>query len=124
MRGTAKRAADCVDKMLEAVYEWEAKADAFVATGNEDDDVVVTHDSRGRMIEVSIRPGLQRELTTDELEDCINDAIAGNASRARDGLNAITNEFLAQFAQIPEMLATHPVGARFTAALSSANRGG
>jgi DNA-binding protein YbaB len=122
MRGTAKAAVDTLDHMLNLVYDWEAKADAFIATGSDDDDVIATHDSRGKLIELSIRPGLQQELTTEELEDVVNKAIAENAARAEEGLMAISREFLANFNEIPQMLAQHPVGGRFADALSASLR--
>ena len=121
MRGTAKAAIDGIDKMLNLVYEWEAKVDGFVATGQDDDDVVITHDSTGAMIELTLRKGLQQELTTGELEEAINDAIADNVALAQEGLMAISNDFLEQFSQIPQELAQHPVAARFANALSSAS---
>ena len=120
MRGTAAQASEMVGKMLDAVYEWEAKAEAFMATGDDDADVVVTHDGRGRMIELSIRPGLQEELTVGELEDVVNMEIARNAKRAYDELQAISQEFLDKFAHIPEEVANHPVAARFANALRAA----
>lgn len=121
MRGTAKTAVEGIDKMLDLVYEWQAKADAFVATGSDDDDVVVTHDSRGALIECTVRPGLQQDLTTAELEQRVNDAIAENAARAYEGVMAISNEFLSHFEQIPDELAGHPVAARFADALAAAS---
>lgn len=120
MRGTAKLAVEGIDAMLDAIYRWEAAADAFVATGSDDDDVVVTHDSRGKMIECWPRPGLQQELSVGELEQRINDAIAGNVARAQEGLNKIRDEFLAEFAELPERLAQHAVGTQFVDALKSA----
>lgn len=123
MRGTAKTAVEGIDMMLDLVYEWQAKADAFVATGSDDDDVVVTHDSTGALIECTVRPGLQQDLTTAELEQRINDAIADNAARAYEGVMAISNEFLSHFEQIPEQLASHPAAARFADALAAASDG-
>jgi hypothetical protein len=120
MRGTAEQASEAFGAMLDAVFEWEAKADAFMATGDDDADVVVTHDGRGRMIELSIRPGLQEELTVGELEDVVNAEIARNAQRAAAGLDAISQEFLEKFAHIPEEVANHPVAARFASALRAA----
>lgn len=113
----AQLASDALGRMLDLVYEWEAKAEAYVATGDDDADVVVTHDSRGRMIEMTVRPGLQRELTVEELEDVVNDEIGRNAERAREGLNALSEEFLANFADLPRELAEHPVAVELAAAL-------
>lgn len=120
MSGAAQRASETIGALLDAVYEWEAKADAFMATGDDDSDVVVTHDGRGRMIELSIRPGLQEELTARELEDEVNDEIARNAKRAQEGIEAISQEFLERFAQIPEEMASHPVATGFATALRAA----
>jgi hypothetical protein len=116
------RASQAVGVMLDVVFEWEAKTAAFMATGDDDADVVVTHDCRGRMIEMSIRPGLQEELTVGELEDVVNAEIARNAARAAAGLNAIRDEFLSNFGHIPDEVANHPVAARFASALHAAER--
>ncbi|MCP9276485.1 hypothetical protein [Mycolicibacterium arenosum] len=120
MGDRAQFASDALGRMLDLVYEWEAKADAFVATGDDDADVVVTHDSRGRLLELTIRPGLQQELTVDELEEAVNDEIGENALRAREGLEALSEEFLANFAHLPEELAQHPVAVEFAEALRAA----
>lgn len=106
-----------IDRMLEMVYDWDSKVNKFTASGSDDDDVVVTHDCTGRVIECSIRPGLQGELTRAELEDEINDAISSNAERAREGLQALANEFLAKFAEIPKELAEHPMAEKFAQSL-------
>jgi hypothetical protein len=118
--GNAQRASEICGELLEAVYRWDAEVDAFMQTGDDDADVVVTHDGRGRMIELSIRPGLQEELTTEELEDAINDEIARNAQRGHEGLNAIAHKFLARFANIPGEVTRHPVAAQFASALRDA----
>lgn len=120
MKGTAEQASEMVGAMLDAVYEWEAKADAFLVTGDDDADVAVTHDGRGRMIELSIRPGLQEELAVDELEDVVNDEILRNAQRASEGLEAISQEFLEKFAHIPQEVTNHPVATQFANALRAA----
>ncbi len=116
----AERASETIGALLDAVYEWEAEVDAFTSTGDDDADVVVTHDGRGRMIEVTIRPGLQEELTVSELEDAVNAEIAHNAKRAQGALDAISQKFLNKFAHIPEEMANHPVAARFATALRAA----
>ena len=118
----ARRVSAALDAMIESVFDWEAKVDAFTATGSDDDDIAVTHDSRGRMIELSIRPGLQEELTAGELEDAVNDEIARNAQRAADGLAALANEFFGQFTDIPEEMAKHETAEEFSAALNSARQ--
>ena len=120
MRGKAKRASEAIGLILDAVYEWEAKADKFIATGSDDDDVIATHDSRGRLIECTLRPGLQQELTTAELEDRINDAIRDNVGRAQAGLEKISQEFLAKCEQAAALVGQHPVGDQLAAALASA----
>ena len=120
MAEPAQFASDALGRMLDLVYEWEAKADAFIATGDDDADVVVTHDSRGRLLELTLRPGLQQELTVDELEDAVNDEIAENARRACAGLDALSEEFLAHFTHLPDEMASHPVAVELAQALRAA----
>jgi hypothetical protein len=122
MRGKAKVAYDCIEEMLQAVFDWQDKVDALVTTGDDDDDIIATHDSRGRLIELWVRPGLQRELTTAELEDRINDAIMGNASRAQTEMKKISESFVSQFTSIPQQFAQHPVGNQLAEAYTSAMR--
>ena len=122
MRGKAKQAHDCIEGMLQAVFEWQDKVDALVTTGDDDDDIIATHDSRGRLIELWVRPGLQQELTTAELEDRINDAIVDNAGRAQAEMKKISDSFLAQFTAIPGHYTAHPVGAQLAEAYSAAMR--
>jgi hypothetical protein len=111
---------EIIDKLLDAIYRWEKKVDSFTATGNADDDIVLTHDGRGRLIGCDIRAGLQEELTVGELEDAMNDAIAKNAARTYAGIQAMAAEFREEFAQIPEAFAAHPVAAQFASALRGA----
>jgi hypothetical protein len=122
MRGRAKLAYDCIEEMLQAVFDWQDKVDALVTTGDDDDEIIATHDSRGRLIELWVRPGLQRELTTAELEDRINDAIAGNVSRAQAGMQKISDSFVAKFTALPEEFAQHPVGTQLAEAYTAAMR--
>lgn len=122
MKGKAKLAYDCIEEMLQAVFDWQDKVDALVTTGDDDDEIIATHDSRGRLIELWVRPGLQQELTTAELEDRINDAIADNASRAQTQMAKISDSFLAQFNGIPEKFAHHPVGTQLADAYTAAMR--
>jgi hypothetical protein len=122
MRGKAKLAYDCIEEMLQAVFDWQDKVDALVTTGDDDDEIIATHDSRGRLIELWVRPGLQQQLTTIELEDRINDAIADNAGRAQAEMMKISDSFLAQFTAIPEQFAQHPVGAQLAEAYTAAMR--
>lgn len=119
MRGKAKLAYDGIEAMLEAAYDWQDEVDALVTTGSADQDVIATHDSQGRLIELWVRPGLQHELTTEEYEERINDAIADNAHRGLAQLNEISDRFLARFAQIPDELARHPVAERLATAFSA-----
>ncbi|MDP7707396.1 hypothetical protein [Mycobacterium sp. TY815] len=120
MKGSAQRASETLGMMLEAIYQWEARVDAFMMTGDDESDIAVTHDGRGRLIEMSIRPGLQEELTVEELEDAVNAEIARNARRAYEELMSISKGFLAQWSSIPQELASHPVAAQFSQALSNA----
>jgi hypothetical protein len=122
MRGKAKLAYDCIEEMLQAVFDWQDRVDALVTTGDDDDEIIATHDSRGRLIELWVRPGLQRELTTAELEDRINETIADNASRAQAEMKNISDSFLTQFTAIPGQFAQHPVGTQLAEAYTAAMR--
>lgn len=102
-------AMDSMNRIMDITCEWDTEVQRFTATGSDDDDVVVTHDCTGRIIECSLRPGLQQELTLAELEDEVNNALMANAARAREGLDAITEKWLAKFADIPTELTEHPV---------------
>jgi hypothetical protein len=108
VKGDAKRAYDGIEAMLAAVYEWQDKADQLVTTGDDEADVIATHDSRGRLIELWVKPGLQRQLSLRELEDRINEAVIDNASRAHAALNKISDEFLAAVAALEKSF-PHPV---------------
>jgi hypothetical protein len=72
-----------------------------------DDDVIVTHDSAGRLVECSPRPGLQAELTTAELEEAICDAISHNVVRAQAGLDEIAEQFRAKCEAIGSAVGQH-----------------
>lgn len=122
MRGRAKVAYDCIEDMLQCVFDWQDKVDALVTTGDDDDEVIATHDSRGRLIELWVRPGLQQQLTTGELEDRINDAIASNAGRAQADMQKISDHFLAKFTAIPDEYAQHPVGTQLAEAYTAGLR--
>jgi hypothetical protein len=113
---------DCIEEMLQAVFDWQDRVDALVTTGDDDDEIIATHDSRGRLIELWVRPGLQHELTTGELEDRINDAIVANASRASTEMKKISDSFLAKFTAIPGQYLQHPVGAQMAEAYMAAMR--
>jgi len=115
----AKVASAAVGQMLDTIYEWEHAADVFFATGSDDDDVVVTHDSRGALIEVVFRPGLQNDLTVEELETAINDAIDANKARWQEGLASIDEQFQARFERIGAVVGPHPVGDQFVEALAA-----
>jgi hypothetical protein len=122
VRGKAKLVYDCIEEMLQAVFDWQDKVDALVTTGDDEDEIIATHDSRGRLIELWVRPGLQQELTTGELEDRINDAVAGNAGRAQAEMKKISEEFVAKFTTLPTQFAQHPVGAQLAEAYTAAMR--
>jgi hypothetical protein len=113
----AQRASDAIGQLLEAVYEWEDAADAFFATGSDDDDVVVTHDSAGRLIDCVLRPGLQQDLTTAELEDAMNAAIEANVVRAQEGLDKLLQQFRERCEAVAASVGEHPVGAEMGEAL-------
>ena len=123
MRGEkAKLASKALGDMLDAIYDWERKTHHVVATGSDDDDVVVTHNSRGALIELSLRSGLQKELTTPELEYAINDAIAENTARLWARMAEIGDEFLARCAEIEAQVGQHPVGDEMVTALNGAKQ--
>jgi hypothetical protein len=122
VRGNAKRAYDGIEAMLAAVYDWQDKADQLVTTGDDEADVIATHDSRGRLIELWVKPGLQRQLTLGELEDRINEAVSDNASRAHAALNEISDEFLAAGAGLEERF-PHPVADQLGGSYREAAKG-
>lgn len=121
MATRAEMSSEMVDKLLDAIDRWQDKVNAFTATGDPDDDIVLTHDGRGRLIGCDIRPGLQEELTTAELEEEMNAAIARNAARTYAAIQAMAAEFREEFAHIPEEFAQHPVAAELAAALRGAS---
>lgn len=120
----AKPGRDSIEAMLEAVFRWQDKVDALVTTGDDDDDIIATHDSRGRLLELWVRPGLQRELTRAELEDSINEALTVNAKRARAQMQKISDEFLAPFNGSDTTRDPASPGRRVGSKLSSADRQG
>lgn len=110
---------DDLDALIEVVSAWRDKVNSFVATGSDDDDVIATHDARGRLMELWVQPGLQQDMTVEEFEDAINEAIEGNTERANEQFSKMADEFLAQFAQAPyTAMAQHPVADRLSDALS------
>lgn len=112
-----------LDALLDAIAEWREKSDRFVATGSDDDDVIVTHDAKGRLLECWPQPGLQQALTVDELEDAINAALASNGKRATEEFDRMADEFLSQFAEAPyTAVAQHPVAGELADALTKATR--
>ena len=108
MTNPAEQRSNAIAALLEVVYAWQEKTDALVTTGAFDDEVVATHDSKGCLIELWVRPGLQQELTTDELEDLMNDAISDNAQRAHAALLALGEQFREQFERVPQEYLDHP----------------
>lgn len=110
---------DDLDALIEVVSAWRDKVNSFVATGSDDDDVIATHDARGRLMELWVQPGVQQDMTVEEFEDAINEAIEGNTERANEQFSKMADEFLAQFAQAPyTAMAQHPVADRLSDALS------
>ncbi|ORV09686.1 hypothetical protein [Mycolicibacterium fallax] len=113
-----------LDRCLDALAEWGEKVSAFVCTG-EDDDVIVTHDADGRLIEMWVEPGVQQELTVEELEDAMNDALAGNISRSQEALDELFDDFLEKWSQAPYAnMPAHPAGAAMGDALRRSLEGG
>ena len=111
---------DDLDALIEVVSAWRDKVNSFVATGSDDDDVIATHDARGRLMELWVQPGFQQDMTVEEFEDAINEAIEGNTERANEQFSKMADEFLAQFAQAPyTAMAQHPVADRLSDALSN-----
>jgi hypothetical protein len=108
--------------MLDAIYAWDEETDAFLSSTSDDDDIIVVHDSRGRLLDLDVREGLQQELTIGEFNDRISDALAQNARQAADGLDAISQKLFDECAKIasPELL-QHPVANQLAQALHSPN---
>lgn len=117
MTTRAEQSSQMIDKLLDAVNAWEAKLNAFTATSDIDDEIVITHDARGRMIGCDIPRGLQEQLSVEEFEEAMNEAISKNAKRAYEGIQAMAAEFRAQWSSVPEEFANHPVAGEFSAAL-------
>ena len=114
---------DDLDALIDVVAAWRDKVNSFVATGSDDDEVIATHDARGRLMELWVQPGLQQDMTSEEFEDAINDAIEGNTERANEQFSKMADEFLAQFARAPyTAMAQHPVADELSDALSRTNR--
>lgn len=93
MKGQTKRQYDGVNALLEAAYAWGAKVDAYTASSLPDADVVATINGQGRITHLDMRPGLQRELSADELAEAVTAEI-NDLSRAAE---AELNEFLQEF---------------------------
>ncbi len=114
---------DNVDALVDEIANWGETVKGWVATGSDDDDIIATHDARGRLIELWAQPGVQQEMTADEFEDAINDAIEGNVTRAREHFAKMAGEFLTRFAQAPyTTMAQHPVADQFSDALSKSRK--
>lgn len=114
-----------LNRMLDAIYAWDEETDAFLSSTSDDDDIIVVHDSRGRLLDLDVREGLQQELTIGELNERISDALAQNARKAADGLDAISKKLFDECAKIasPE-LREHPVANQLAQALHSPNNQG
>ncbi len=112
---------DDLDALIEVVAAWRDKVNSFVATGSDDDDVIATHDARGRLMELWVQPGLQQDMTVEEFEDAINEAIEGNTTRANEQFSKMADEFLAQFAKAPYTAMAHPVADQLSDALTKAS---
>jgi hypothetical protein len=52
-------------------------------------------------MELWVQPGFQQDMTVEEFEDAINEAIEGNTERANEQFSKMADEFLAQFAPSP-----------------------
>ncbi|MDQ1318814.1 MAG: hypothetical protein QG655_57 [Actinomycetota bacterium] len=114
---------DDLDALIDVVAAWRDKVNSFVATGSDDDEVIATHDARGRLMELWVQPGLQQDMTSEEFEDAINDAIEGNTVRANEQFSKMADEFLAQFAAAPyTAMAQHPVADELSDALAKSSR--
>lgn len=111
-----------LNKLLDAIYAWETETDAFTSSTDPDEDIIVMHDSRGRLLDLEIREGLQQELTIEELNERINEALSANARRGAAGIDAISQKFFTECSKIasPELL-QHPVANQFAHALNSPN---
>lgn len=84
-----------IDEIINRVLEWQDEAHRQVTTTEDDDaDVIASHDSAGRLIELEIKPGLPRELNTEELETKINEALADNINRGKKRLDALADKYL------------------------------
>lgn len=118
----AEAALGPLNQMLDAIYAWEAETDAFVSSSDPDEDIIVVHDSRGRLLDLDIRDGLQQELSISELNERINEALAANARRGAEGLDSISQKLFDECAKIasPEML-QHPVANQLVQALNKSN---
>ncbi len=114
-----------LNTMLDAIYAWDEETDAFLSSTSDDEDIIVVHDSRGRLLDLDVREGLQQELTISELNDRISDALAQNARKAAEGLDAISQKLFDECAKIasPELL-QHPVANQLAQAVHSSNTRG
>lgn len=109
--------------MLNMIYDWMQEAEEFLSSGGDDDDVIVVHDSRGRLIDLDVREGLQQELTVDELNDRINDALESNSHRAMAGIDAISQKLFDKCATLlPPEVMQHPVANDLASALTNTKR--
>lgn len=97
----ALKSEQAIDAMIERILQWQDEVDTQVTTTEDDDaDIIPVHDSTGRLIELEIRPGLQRELTITEFEDAINQALAENIARGKEATNKLSTAFWDDIDQI------------------------
>ncbi|MBS9536144.1 hypothetical protein KIH27_21400 [Mycobacterium sp. M1] len=87
--------------MLDAVSAFQSRVRNYVHCGDEDDEVVISHDANGRLVEAWVQPGLQHKLTVEELEDAINDAITRNVAGTARGVEQLYTDFFSTFAEPP-----------------------
>lgn len=116
----AEKAALRLGQMLDVMYAWDQDAATFMSSTDETEDIIVVHDSRGRLIDLDVREGLQRELTIDELNEQISEAIASNADRAAKGIDDISERLFAECIELatPQDL-SHPVAGDLVNAYNS-----
>ncbi|MCH9737039.1 MAG: hypothetical protein K0U78_21220 [Actinomycetia bacterium] len=106
----AEQATNRVAGLVDLIQIYEQEAEAYASCSDDSEDIIVVHDSRGCLMDLDVRDGLQRELTTDEFNDRVSEAMQSNAARAAKGFDDICERFFAGAAKLasPETL-KHPV---------------